>query len=166
MENFKICPNNDCGNDGEYNLDSEKCPSCDTTLVIFTETVDVDPVPVLKAGVIYVGDNGRLICLECAGMSAKYTGLDLSGQKVEALGTAEDTEWLKRFGKHLKCERGCTSYIPISDEQRVILTEMVEKGADFDHMRDALVFHKNGPLERGDANAIVEKFLKGVMVHA
>jgi hypothetical protein len=33
---------------------------------------------------LYLGDNGRCFCgaLRCAGMTAHYTGRDLSGQKI------------------------------------------------------------------------------------
>lgn len=70
------------------------------------------PKPVLKSGVIYSADNGELICLECAGMSAKFTGFDRSGQSVEAVpNTAESrAQWRAAFGKDLACEAGCTKY--------------------------------------------------------
>ena len=70
-----------------------------------------NPEPVLKSGVIYSADNGRLICVECAGMSAKYTGRDLSGQEVLAVPYSETVEWFKEFGKPMTCERGCTAYL-------------------------------------------------------
>jgi hypothetical protein len=70
------------------------------------------PKPVLKAGIVYSADNGRLICLRCAGASAKFTGRDLSGQKVAPLRSddAEAREWFNHFGKPLACEIGCTVY--------------------------------------------------------
>ncbi len=70
-----------------------------------------NPKPVLKPGVIYSADNGRLICVECAGMSAKYTGRDLSGQEVLAVPYMETVEWFKAFGKPVSCECGCTTYL-------------------------------------------------------
>lgn len=41
----------------------------------------------LKADTLYVGDNGRCFCgdLKCAGMTAFYTGRDLSGLRLLAL---------------------------------------------------------------------------------
>jgi hypothetical protein len=66
--------------------------------------------PKLKAGIIYSADNGALICLRCAGISALYTGCDVSGQKVEAVPFAGTVAWKKEFGKHMACEHGCTSY--------------------------------------------------------
>ena len=38
----------------------------------------------LKAQTLYLGDNGRAFCgsLGCAGMTAHYSGRDLSGQAV------------------------------------------------------------------------------------
>lgn len=69
------------------------------------------PKPVLKPGIIYHSDNGRLICVECAGMSAKFTGHDISGQKVFALPYSETLEWFKEFGKPMACECGRTIYL-------------------------------------------------------
>ena len=62
----------------------------------------------LKEGAVYFADNGRSICLKCAGMSAKYTGRDISGQKVERL-NPDDVEYLKSKGISAACERGCTT---------------------------------------------------------
>lgn len=69
-----------------------------------------DPVPVLKAGIIYSGDNGMRICVHCAGQSAKYTGHDRSGQKVMPIPASETVIWKQMLGKDLACESGCTVY--------------------------------------------------------
>ena len=69
------------------------------------------PTPVLKPGTIYIGDNGRLLCVECAGMSAKYTGHDLSGHRVEVMPYAETVAWFAEFGKPMACECGHTIYL-------------------------------------------------------
>lgn len=34
---------------------------------------------------LYVGDNGRIVCIRCAGCSARNTGKDISGQYLRAL---------------------------------------------------------------------------------
>jgi hypothetical protein len=68
------------------------------------------PKPKLKPGVIYSADNGRLICLDCAGKSALYTKRDISGQLVQAVPPAQTAEWFKVFGEPMSCERGCTTY--------------------------------------------------------
>ena len=68
------------------------------------------PKPVLKPGIIYSGDNGMRICLECAGNSSKYTGRDLSGQRVAKMTMADAAWWKQMLGKDLACERGCTTY--------------------------------------------------------
>lgn len=68
------------------------------------------PKPVLKDGWIYSADNGMLICLKCAGMAAKYTGHDLSGQKVTRVPRRDNIQWRRLTGSDLSCERGCTSY--------------------------------------------------------
>jgi hypothetical protein len=69
------------------------------------------PSPVLRAGVIYHSDNGRLICLECAGASALYTGFDLSGQRVTPVPVHETVRWKKEFGRDMTCECGQTRYL-------------------------------------------------------
>jgi hypothetical protein len=70
------------------------------------------PKPVLKAGVIYSADNGELICLECAGMSAKYTGRYRCGKPVVAMTQADADEWQRLMGRPLTCESGCTTFDP------------------------------------------------------
>jgi hypothetical protein len=69
-----------------------------------------EPEPVLKAGVIYSGDNGMRICKKCAGQSALYTGCDLSGQEVFAMPRSVNAEWRRLTGSDYTCEAGCTSY--------------------------------------------------------
>ncbi len=66
--------------------------------------------PKLKENVIYVSDNGMLICRKCAGQSALYTGRDISGQRVEAMPKSYAAEWKRDTGHDLSCDRGCTSY--------------------------------------------------------
>ena len=66
--------------------------------------------PVLLPGIIYSADNGRLICLKCAGMSAKFTGHDISGLKCEPVPWGENAAWRKEFGKPISCEAGCLTY--------------------------------------------------------
>lgn len=66
--------------------------------------------PVLKQGVIYIADNGRLICYHCAGASAKYSGRDISGQKVIPLTHGQLWTWRNAFGS-VACEEGCTELL-------------------------------------------------------
>lgn len=73
--------------------------------------ISMPPKPILKPGIIYSGDNGKLICRDCAGMSAKFTGRDRSGQKVMAVPVSETVEWHKEFGEPMRCEGGCTTYL-------------------------------------------------------
>ena len=42
----------------------------------------MDAKKLLKPDALYFGDNGRCFCGDCAGMTAFYTGRDLSGQRV------------------------------------------------------------------------------------
>lgn len=69
------------------------------------------PKSVLEPGTIYCSDNGRLICIECAGMSAKFTGRDISGQMIEVVPYNETVEWFRQFGKPMACECGRTIYL-------------------------------------------------------
>lgn len=54
----------------------------------------------LDAATLYLGDNGRCFCgkLHCAGMTAHFTGRDLSGQEVLAV----SAETARKHG--LRCE--------------------------------------------------------------
>ena len=67
--------------------------------------------PCLRPGVIYTGDNGRLLCIECAGASATYTGHDLSGDKVEVVPYSDTIIWRNIFGYPISCECGRTIYL-------------------------------------------------------
>lgn len=64
----------------------------------------MDSTVKLQDDVIYLGDNGAAFCGLHAGMTAKYTGRDISGQRVhkvtpEEAAYAEDSE-----GFVLRCE--------------------------------------------------------------
>jgi hypothetical protein len=78
-----------------------------------TKTTTREPRPVLKDGAVYFADNGRRICRCCAGMSALYTGRDISGQKVERIDAATVRWWHEETGKPMVCERGCTTLSPV-----------------------------------------------------
>lgn len=57
-------------------------------------------------GRLYVGDNGRIFCggsTRCAGMTAYFSGRDISGQKVRRLTKADAAE-LRSAGFTPKCE--------------------------------------------------------------
>ena len=90
--------------------------------------VKVPPIK-LKEGVIYSGDNGRLFCRKCAGMTALYTGRDLSGQKVEAVPVEDNVEWRKEFGRDMACERGCLTYVSPLPPPVLEMVSAPEKGA-------------------------------------
>jgi len=59
---------------------------------------------VLKPG-LYEGDNGRMLCHECSGMTAKATGRDLSGRRVVRMTDADDADWMAEIGSPMDCER-------------------------------------------------------------
>jgi hypothetical protein len=65
---------------------------------------------ILTPGVVYVGDNGALICSLCAGHSARTTGKDISGQRVFALQGEALAETVRCFEGHpVKCSCGKTT---------------------------------------------------------
>jgi hypothetical protein len=59
----------------------------------------------LNSATIYLGDNGRAFCgsLHCAGMTAYYSGRDLSGQAVEPIAHPDDVR--AALAAHIKCEQ-------------------------------------------------------------
>lgn len=59
---------------------------------------------VLKPETLYLGDNGRCYCGEHSGMTALYTGRDISGQPVEEV-TPELAREAQAMGLTLKCEQ-------------------------------------------------------------
>jgi len=60
-------------------------------------------MPLLREDAIYLGDNGRCFCARHAGMTARYTGRDLSGQPVHRVTDADQRE-ARRMGVTLACE--------------------------------------------------------------
>ena len=48
---------------------------------------------VLSESALYYGDNGRIFCGACAGASARYTGRDISGQKVARVKPEDVAAW-------------------------------------------------------------------------
>jgi hypothetical protein len=61
--------------------------------------------PVLREDAIYLGDNGRCFCgrLDHAGMTAHFTGRDLSGHCVHEVSEADQRE-ARRMAVVLACE--------------------------------------------------------------
>jgi hypothetical protein len=60
----------------------------------------------LKPGAIYIGDNGRSYCIDCAGASASLTGYDISGQKIHKVTKADLDFWLEDVGEPWACDCG------------------------------------------------------------
>lgn len=58
---------------------------------------------VLDDTALYLGDNGRIYCGGCSGVTAAFTGCDLSGNPVLKVTQAEIDE-AKRIGLALRCE--------------------------------------------------------------
>lgn len=65
-------------------------------------------VTALEVDVVYFGDNGRAMCVSCAGYSALTTGRDLSGHEVERATAADAAAWPAELGP-LSCECGKVS---------------------------------------------------------
>lgn len=59
----------------------------------------------LAPGMIYFGDNGRAMCIDCAGYTAKATGRDLSGQPLQ-VATRADFDAFTEAGLPFQCECG------------------------------------------------------------
>jgi hypothetical protein len=57
---------------------------------------------------LYFGDNGRCFCGHHAGMSAAYTGMDISGQEVEKI-TPESLELCK----------GMYNFVPVCETCKI-----------------------------------------------
>lgn len=52
---------------------------------------------------LYITDNGRLLCEDHLGISAKTTGRDISGQEIHEV-TDDDRQWLQQRGVSCSCE--------------------------------------------------------------
>ena len=58
-----------------------------------------EPRSVLRDGWLYIGDNGRMLCGRHSGMSARYTGRDISGQKVARVKAEEVAAYCAETGE-------------------------------------------------------------------
>lgn len=67
---------------------------------------DEDPRPLMVKGAIYQGDNGRFMCDDCAGASARFTLHDLSGQPVPRLNRWDVEAFAREVGRAPSCECG------------------------------------------------------------
>jgi len=72
--------------------------------MIMSDFVPYRPKPVLKPGALYLGDNGRCFCAEHAGASARYTGRDISGQRVHRITAGDRAAWRIEVGSEPQCE--------------------------------------------------------------
>lgn len=63
-----------------------------------------EPIPVLKDDELYWGDNGRVLHGLCSGMSARFSGHDLSGQRVARVTVEERLIFSREVGHSLTCE--------------------------------------------------------------
>ncbi len=57
-----------------------------------------------KPGALYFCDNGSVFCSEHLGASAKYTGRDISGQKIHLATSRDAVEFERMTGSKLACE--------------------------------------------------------------
>jgi hypothetical protein len=72
------------------------------------------PKPKLLDDALYSTDSGRIVCGKDAGCSARYTGRDISGQRVARITTRDDAYWLAELGEHICCEQ-CRKMLPESE---------------------------------------------------
>ena len=63
-----------------------------------------EPDSPLKAGVLYFGENGMIICSKCAGVR------ESSGEGVVPVSQADMDAYQKIFREEMRCEKGCTGY--------------------------------------------------------
>ena len=63
-----------------------------------------DPKPVLKDDTLYIGDNGACYCGKHSGCSARFTGHDISGQKVDPVSPADQRYYVEMMGHEIACE--------------------------------------------------------------
>ncbi len=62
----------------------------------------------IKDDTCYLTDNGAVYCGEHLGATARATGRDISGQRIDAITPADAAE-ADRMGIELQCERpGCS----------------------------------------------------------
>lgn len=60
--------------------------------------------PVLVRTALYFTDNGRIACGAHCGMTAQFSGRDISGQKVSRVTAADAAAWLATVGEPIACE--------------------------------------------------------------
>lgn len=63
-----------------------------------------DPKPVLDDETLYLTDNGAIYHGKCCGSSARFSGRDISGQRVQPVPASEHRESAKH-GITLACEK-------------------------------------------------------------
>ncbi len=71
----------------------------------------VRPRQLLLDEALYLTDNGRVVCGKDSGVSARFTGRDISGQRVARVTTMDDAYWLAELGEHIRCEQ-CGRQLP------------------------------------------------------
>lgn len=64
-----------------------------------------DPKPLLEDDALYITDNGACYCGKHTGAAARYTGHDISGQKVDRV-TEADQSYYEQIadGRRMACE--------------------------------------------------------------
>jgi len=66
-----------------------------------------NPKRFVREGALYYADNGRVICARCAGMSATFTGRDISGQRIKRV-DLRCAQVMAEYMGTARCEEGCT----------------------------------------------------------
>ncbi len=79
------------------------CPLCHEPCVPEHDAEEADDDgPLITSGLFFT-DNGCVLCAAHLGASARYTGRDLSGQRIERV-TAQDHADAEAMGLRLACE--------------------------------------------------------------
>src|SRR5262245_18577949 len=103
-------PRRDRARRGERGDAGRRARDCGATMSPADSTLR----PALRPDAAYFADSGRAVCLRCAGMSALYTGRDISGQRVERATVEDCRVWEREIGRALSCESRCTTLAPIA----------------------------------------------------
>jgi len=88
--------------------------TCTEARMKLADAASPAPKPKLLDDALYLTDNGRVVCGKDAGASARFTGRDISGQRVARVTTKDDAYWLAELGEHISCEQ-CGKRLPAAE---------------------------------------------------
>lgn len=59
----------------------------------------------IESAALYITDNGAILCGSHLGASARTTGRDISGQRIELVTDAHAAEWRRMANSEIQCEQ-------------------------------------------------------------